>query len=114
MTKLICIVCPRGCHLEIDEKLNVTGNSCKRGEVYGKAEVTNPTRTVTSTVKLNSKNLKMLPVRTDKPISKSKMFEVIEILKNTSVNAPIKSGEEIVKNILDTDVNIISTRTVLE
>lgn len=114
MTKLICIVCPRGCHLEVDEKLNVTGNSCKRGEVYGKAEVTNPTRTVTSTVKLNSKSLKMLPVKTDKPISKSKMFEVIEILKNISVNAPIKSGEEIVKNILDTDVNIVSTRTVLE
>lgn len=114
MTKLICIVCPRGCHLEVDEKLNVTGNSCKRGEVYGKAEVTNPTRTVTSTVKLNSKSLRMLPVRTDKPISKSKMFEVIEVLKNIKVSAPIKSGEIIVKNILDTDVNIISTRTVLE
>lgn len=114
MSKLICIVCPRGCHLEVDEKLNVTGNSCKRGEVYGKAEVTNPTRTVTSTVKLNSKSLRMLPVRTDKPISKSKMFEVIEVLKNIKVSAPIKSGEIIVKNILDTDVNIISTRTVLE
>lgn len=114
MSKLICIVCPRGCHLEVDEKLNVTGNSCKRGEVYGKAEVTNPTRTVTSTVKLNSKSLRMLPVRTDKPISKNKMFEVIEVLKNIKVSAPIKSGEIIVKNILDTDVNIISTRTVLE
>lgn len=114
MTKLICIVCPRGCHLEVDEKLNVTGNFCKRGEAYGKNEVTNPTRTVTSTVKLNSKNLRMLPVRTDKPISKSKMFEVIEVLKNIKVSAPIKSGEIIVKNILDTDVNIIATRTVLE
>ena len=52
-TELICIVCPRGCHLVVDENLNVTGNTCKRGEVYGQNEVTNPTRTVTSTVQLD-------------------------------------------------------------
>lgn len=114
MTKLICIVCPRGCHLEVDEKLNVTGSFCKRGIEYGKNEVTNPTRTVTSTVKLNSKSLKMLPVRTDKPISKNKIFEVIEVLKKVKVNAPINCGEVILKNILETDVNIVSTRTILE
>ncbi len=52
MKELICIVCPRGCHLTVDENNGyaVTGNSCKRGEIYGKAEVTNPVRVVTSTV----------------------------------------------------------------
>ena len=29
--ELVCIVCPRGCHLTIDENNNVTGNSCPRG-----------------------------------------------------------------------------------
>lgn len=114
MTKLICIVCPKGCHMEIDENLNVTGNFCKRGEVYAKNEVTNPTRTVTSTVKLNSKIVKMLPVRTDKPIAKSKMFDVMEKLKEVVVSSPIKSGDIIIKNILDTGVNIIATRTINE
>lgn len=114
MTKLICIVCPKGCHLEIDESFNVTGNFCKRGEVYAKNEITNPTRTVTSTVKLNSKILKMLPVRTDKPIAKSKMFDVMEELKKVEVNAPVNSGDIIISNILGTNINIIATRTIKE
>ena len=58
--KLICIGCPMGCPLtvEIDggEVVSVTGNTCKRGDVYARKEVTNPTRIVTSTVRhcLNS------------------------------------------------------------
>ena len=44
MKELICIVCPRGCHLKVDEAngCKVTGNSCPRGEQYGKAELLNP------------------------------------------------------------------------
>ena len=32
MKELICIVCPRGCHLTVDEDhgYTVTGNSCPR------------------------------------------------------------------------------------
>ena len=54
MTELICIVCPKGCHLKVDEEngYRVTGNSCKRGEEYGKKELTNPTRVITSTVRV--------------------------------------------------------------
>jgi CxxC motif-containing protein len=51
--EFVCINCPRGCMLTVDtETLEVKGNSCPRGEAYGKAEVTNPVRTVTSTVKI--------------------------------------------------------------
>lgn len=33
MKELICIVCPRGCHLKVDEACGytVTGNGCPRG-----------------------------------------------------------------------------------
>ena len=76
MKELICITCPRGCHLTVDEKnKTVTGNTCKRGEVYGLQEVLNPKRVITSTVTIIGADLKRLPVRTDKPIDKELMFK---------------------------------------
>ena len=55
MKELICIVCPRGCHLRVDEANDyaVTGNSCPRGAAYGRAELTHPTRVLTSTVRID-------------------------------------------------------------
>ena len=51
---LICIGCPMGCPLTVKmehgEVVSVTGNTCKRGDIYARKEVTNPTRIVTSTV----------------------------------------------------------------
>ena len=45
--ELTCISCPLGCPLKVETDGNgavvqVTGNTCKRGEVYGKKEVTAP------------------------------------------------------------------------
>ena len=63
--ELICIVCPRGCHLKVDsDNLKVSGNGCIRGEKYGVSEVTNPVRTVTSTMKVDNGELKLIPVKT--------------------------------------------------
>ena len=113
MKELICITCPRGCHLKVDEvNKTVTGNFCKRGEVYGLNEVTNPKRMVTSTVKIEGASINRLPVRTDKPISKGLVMEVMKVLDNITVKAPIKVNDIIVKNILDSDVNIIATRNL--
>jgi len=67
--KMICIACPNGCHLTVektDDKIEVTGNKCSKGEEYGKAEVTNPKRTVTAVVKTNIKEMPYVSVRTDK------------------------------------------------
>lgn len=111
MKELICITCPRGCHLKVDEKtLTVTGNSCPRGASYGIAEVTNPVRTITSTVKIEGAALKRLPVRTDKPISKKLMFEVMKELDKVCLKSPVRRGDAVIKNILGTDVNIIACR----
>ena len=112
--ELICIVCPMGCHLEvdIDNDYSVTGNQCKRGIIYGKKELTNPTRTVTSTVKISDGLHDRLPVKTDKEIDKKLIFKVLEELENISVTAPIKVGSIIIKNILDTEVNIVASRSM--
>ena len=112
MRDLICIVCPRGCHLKVDDKLNVIGHFCKRGEAYGKAEVTNPTRIITSTVKIRSKTLSRLPVKTDKPIPKEKIFEVMKQINEVEVIPPIKTKQIVIANVLSLGVNIVATRSI--
>lgn len=112
MRKMICIICPKGCHLEIDDNHIVTGNSCKRGEVYAISEVTNPTRMVTSTVKVKNGIIKRVPVVTSNPVPKNKIFEVMHEINNITVDAPIKINDIIIKNILDLGLDIKATRNV--
>ena len=112
--ELICIVCPRGCHLNIDENKNVTGNGCPRGVNYAINEVTCPKRMVTSTVKIISEDFVRLPVMTSKEINKDQIFAVMEEINKVCVKAPIKMREIIIKNVLNTGVDIISTREVIK
>ena len=112
--KFICIVCPRGCHLTIDENNNVTGNSCPRGVPYAINEMTCPKRILTSTVKIVSNSINRLPVITSEEIEKSKLFDVMKEINKVEVKAPIKMHEVIIKNVLNTGVDIVSTREILE
>lgn len=114
MKELICIVCPRGCHLTIDENKKVTGNSCPRGVQYAINEVTNPMRMLTSTVFIKSKILKRLPVITSKEISKDLLFEVMGEINKVKVQAPIKMHQVLIKNVLNTGADIIATREVVK
>ena len=113
MTELICIICPRGCHLTVDDELNVSGNTCPRGAVYAKQELTHPTRTLTSTVRVVSKLETMLPVKSNKPLPKEKIFEAMEVINKTCVKAPIKIGDVVIKNIFGLDVDIVATKNIL-
>ena len=112
MQEIICIVCPKGCHLTVDDALNVSGQGCPRGVIYGKAELLNPTRLVSSTVKIESQQLVRLPVVTSKEVPKSKIFEVMDVINQVSVKAPITLRQVLVKNILGLDVDLIATRSV--
>ena len=118
MIEMTCIVCPIGCHLEAEvsdsgEILSVSGNTCKRGETYIRDEVTNPRRTLTSTVKLTgAKYDKFLPVKTDGAISKGRLFEAMEILSGITVTVPVKRGDVIVENFLGEGVALVAGKTV--
>lgn len=114
-TELTCIVCPMGCHLNVEqseEGFKVEGNTCKRGEKYAVQELTNPTRVITTTVKLENSYLQLLPVKTEDPIPKGMIFDIMEALDKVRVNAPVKVGDVIVENILDTGVDVISAKTM--
>ena len=112
MKELICITCPRGCHLSVDDNLNVTGNFCPRGVAYAKAELTHPVRMVTSTVEVVSSSEARLPVKTKDPIPKELIFPVMEEINKVIVKAPIKIGDVIIKDILGTGVDIIATKNI--
>lgn len=109
--EFICIQCPRGCHLSIDTKtLAVEGNFCPRGASYAETELTNPKRTITSTVKVSGSDIPRCSVRSDKPIKKSLMFDVMALLDDVTLTAPVEVGQIVLENVLSTGVNIIATK----
>lgn len=114
--ELICIGCPLGCNLNVKmngaEVEEVTGNSCKKGAEYAKKEVTNPTRIVTSIVKVKNGNIAVVPVKTKDDIPKSKIGDCVKTLKNLEVEAPIKIGDVLLTNVAGTGVDIIATRNI--
>lgn len=112
MKELTCIICPRGCRLKIDEQMNVTGNSCPRGANYAINEITNPTRTVTSSIRVSNREYTLVSVKTDKPIPKAQIFAVMEEINKLSVIAPTKIGQVVKSNILGLDCNIIITKNI--
>lgn len=113
---LTCINCPMGCALTVemngDEVVNISGNTCKRGEVYAQKEVTNPTRIVTSTVKVIGGKSDMVSVKTREDIPKGKIFECVRALKNVQIHAPVNIGDIIVSNIADTGIDVIATKNI--
>ena len=111
MTELICIVCPKGCHLKVDEENGyaVTGNSCEKGAAYGKKELTNPTRVVTSTVRVEGSEKRRVSVKTSRDISKGKMMEAVALLDGVTLTAPVHIGDVVLENILDTGADFVAT-----
>ncbi|MEJ8552708.1 DUF1667 domain-containing protein [Tepidibacter sp. Z1-5] len=111
---ITCIVCPVGCRLTVkkneDKVYSVTGNTCKRGEKYGVEEMTTPKRMVTTTVKIKDGALRLIPVKTSDSIPKELIFELMELLDEIEVEAPVMVGDVIVENVLDTGINIVASR----
>lgn len=111
--ELICICCPKGCHLKVNAEANkVSGNSCPRGVEYGINEVTNPVRVITSTVKVRNGDVKLVPVKTSSAIPKELNFKCMNEINKAIIEAPIKVGDIIIKNILDTGIDIIATKNI--
>lgn len=114
--ELICIGCPMGCPVTVEldngEVTSVTGHTCKRGDVYARKEVTNPTRIVTSTVKVTGGAADMVSVKTRNDVPKGKIFECVQALKGLSVPAPVHIGDVILANAAGTGVDIIATKGV--
>jgi CxxC motif-containing protein len=105
-----------GCYLTVNyegTKIGaISGNRCKVGLKYARKELSNPERTLTTTVKVRNGQLPLVSVRTNKPIPKSCLFEAMALLSKVEVEAPIKIGEPIVESIFGTGINIVATKNV--
>ena len=114
--KLTCITCPTGCDIEVAEKEGkyiFKGAQCRAGEKYAVKEMTCPERVICTSVKIDSKELPLVSVRTSIPVPKGEIFTILKKLADVKVSAPVKRGELIVKGISSNKADIISTKTVL-
>lgn len=114
MRELTCTVCPKGCRLSVDETKDfaVTGAGCRRGEAYGKAELTDPRRTLTTTVVLEGGALPRLPVKTDRPIPKDRLRAAMDAAATVHVSAPVTVGQVLLRDICHTGADLVATRSL--
>lgn len=114
--ELVCICCPLGCNLtaEIEEngEVRISGNTCNRGADYGKKEMTDPTRIVTTTVRVKGGTLPALSVKTQDGVPKNKVLECIQSLRKVEVEAPVHIGDVVLADIVGTGVDVVATKEV--
>lgn len=108
---ITCLICPNGCNLKQSATGDIEGNLCEKGIEFFKDEIINKKRSITSTVKIkNSKD--RLPIKTSKPLEFKYIYEAVNIIDNMEVSSPVKMGDIIIENILNTGVNIVSCRDI--
>ncbi|MDO5436387.1 MAG: DUF1667 domain-containing protein [Clostridia bacterium] len=112
MKELVCIVCPRGCRLKVDEEngFAVTGNTCPRGAEYGRNEISNPTRVLTSTVRITGALYPRCPVKTDKAVPKGMLRDIMKKLNVVSLTSPVAAGTVVLENVDGNGANVIVTK----
>lgn len=127
VTNMTCIVCPMGCSLEVTEstglansgdtqnsaivtgrKFSVKGNTCPRGAQYAIKELTNPTRTLTCTVLVDGGAMRLVPAKSNVEIPRDMQKECMEVVRRLKVKGPVKAGDVLCRNILDTGADIVA------
>jgi CxxC motif-containing protein len=114
--EITCIVCPIGCKILVrtDGTLFelLEGNKCKRGVEYARSEALDPRRVLTSSVFVQDGEWSLVSVKTNKPVPKDKIFEVLRVIKKTKVKAPVKIGQILVKDVANLGINVVATKPV--
>lgn len=114
--ELICIGCPMGCPLTVTladgAVCQVEGNTCPRGDAYARKELTNPTRIVTTTVRVQGGRLPVVSVKTAADIPKSSVLACVRALRSVTVQAPVAIGQVVLPDAAGTGVPVIATKSV--
>ena len=118
---LTCIICPMGCSMEVEVKTDTSGhkkvlsvkdNGCKRGEQYASKELQNPTRTLTTTIKVEGGQLPVVPVKTAGEVPKASLLQCMEVVRRACCKAPVKRGDILLYDLLGTGINVIACADV--
>ncbi|MBR3954489.1 MAG: DUF1667 domain-containing protein [Clostridia bacterium] len=117
MKELVCIVCPNGCTLHIEgegKNIKIRGQKCRKGLTFAQNEMTNPMRSICSTVRTAFRDVPVLPVKVSCEIPKDKIFEVMQAINRVTVQERIGTGDIIIKNVCGTNADIIATSNILK
>ena len=115
--EIICIVCPRGCHIQVEGENGITrtveGSGCKRGRIHAELEFAHPVRILTSTVKIAGVQNDLLPVRSSRELPKEKLFECMDVIRKYEAQRPVARCDVLIPNICDTGIDIVATKNYL-
>ena len=118
MSEIICVACPKGCPLQVKYEgkdiLEIIGAGCRRGKDYAICELQDPRRMVASTVKVKGGLHPLVPVYTQQAFPKPLIPQLTQALRQVEVPAPVKIDQVILKNALDTGIDIIASRDMPE
>ena len=114
--EFICVICPVGCTIEAivegNELVGISGQACKRGVVFVQEELTAPRRVLTTTVRVRGGALPLVPVRSSEPLPKELLVQVVEALRQVSLEAPVSEHQIVIGNVLDTGVDVVTSRAL--
>ena len=113
--EMVCIICPNSCDLEVviqDGQIAVLGERCKRGIEYAESEMTNPLRTIATSILVENGEFPLASVRLSRPVPKELIFDIMKQIKEIRIKAPVKIGAVVVNNICGTDSDLIITKNV--
>ena len=114
-THYLCIGCPLGCRLEVDEGtdgdiVEIRGYSCRKGKTFAEREHTDPRRMITTTVGVRGGLWARLPVHTTDELPKDQIRDVVAMLRSITVSAPVAMGDVVASSVLGTDVDVVASR----
>ena len=113
-----CIICPEGCMIKVAYDRSSTaiksmeGHQCKRGIKFAEEEIMNPTRILTTTIAIKSSIKNRLPVRSSAPAPKNMIREMVLAAKKVKVQPPVKMGDVLAEDFLDTGIDLVASETV--
>ncbi|MFW6381722.1 MAG: DUF1667 domain-containing protein [Bacillota bacterium] len=115
-TEVICTSCPKGCRITVeaegDEIKSISGYDCPQGKDYAIEEFKNPTRILPSTIIVKNGEFPLVPVKTARPIPKSKLLPAMKEIAQTTVEAPVELGEVLIEDLVETGVSVVATRNI--
>ena len=114
--EITCISCPVGCRMQVTvekgEVSQVTGNACKRGEVYARQESLRPERMVTAVAPVKGSSVPV-SLKTERPIPKDKIAECMRDILKLNLRLPILMGDVLLEDVAGTGINVVATRSLV-
>lgn len=111
-----CICCPLGCRIEValDENgqvSEVSGYTCKRGADYAAQEAVAPERMVTAVLCVSG-CLEPVSVKTQRPVPKAAMKDVLAAVAALRLDAPVAAGDVLIEDVCGTGAAVVATKSV--